>query len=80
MRSKYRLQQALWIALFILLVFTPIAVLIIGYTPSTYLYPLYDASLAFGFIGLALMAVQFILTARIKWIKEPFGSDLIYHF
>ncbi|NMC45960.1 MAG: oxidoreductase, partial [Chloroflexi bacterium] len=47
---------------------------------STYLYPLYDASLAFGFIGLALMAVQFILTARIKWIKEPFGSDLIYHF
>lgn len=80
MRSKYQLQQALWIALFILLVFTPIAVLIIGYTPSTYLYPLYDASLAFGFIGLALMAVQFILTARIKWIKEPFGSDLIYHF
>ncbi len=80
MRVNYRLQQALWIALFILLVFTPIAVLIIGFTPSTYLYPLYDASLAFGFIGLALMAVQFILTARIKWIKEPFGSDLIYHF
>lgn len=80
MRNNYRLQQALWIVLFILLVFTPVVVLIIGFTPSTYLNPLHDASLAFGFIGLALMAVQFILTARIKRIKEPFGSDLIYHF
>ncbi|HAF61930.1 MAG TPA: oxidoreductase [Anaerolineaceae bacterium] len=80
MRNQYKLKQILWISLFFLLVFTPIGVLIAGPAPSSSRSVWLDFSVGLGFVGLALMAVQFALTARIKWLKEPFGSDLIYHF
>lgn len=31
-------------------------------------------------LGLAVMAMQFVIAARIKWIEEPFGLDKIYKF
>ncbi|MGV8025370.1 MAG: ferric reductase-like transmembrane domain-containing protein [Anaerolineaceae bacterium] len=80
MRNKERMKRILWLSFFVLLVFTPIGVLITGPAPSPSRSPWLDISVAMGFIGLALMAVQFALTARIKPLKEPFGSDLIYHF
>ena len=80
MKISYRTQQVFWIVLFLFLVFAPLGVLIAGPAPSSGRSPWLDISVAFGFIGLALMAVQFALTARIKWLKEPFGSDLVYHF
>ncbi len=73
-------KRTLWILLFLLLVFSPIGILIGGTEPSPNRNPWLDFSVALGFIGLALMAVQFALTARIKPLKEPFGSDVIYHF
>ncbi|HSH70429.1 MAG TPA: ferric reductase-like transmembrane domain-containing protein [Deferrisomatales bacterium] len=36
--------------------------------------------MALGFMALAMMCLQFALTARFKWLKEPFGSDLVYGF
>ena len=80
MKNKERLKRTLWVLFFLLLVFTPIGILIAGPSPSPNRLPWLDISVGMGFIGLALMAVQFALTARIKPLKEPFGSDLIYHF
>jgi predicted ferric reductase len=41
---------------------------------------LLDVSVSLGFIGLAVMALQFVNSARLKFLNEPFGTDLIYHF
>lgn len=79
-KSQYKTKRTLWIIFLLLLIFTPIAVLIAGPAPSPGRSLWLDFSVGMGFIGLALMAVQFALTARLKWLKDPFGSDLVYHF
>lgn len=42
--------------------------------------PLLDFSVGLGFVGMAIMALQFIISGRIKIFNRPFGTDLIYHF
>jgi predicted ferric reductase len=40
----------------------------------------WDLSMAFGFAGLAVIGVQFWLTARFKRMSAPFGMDILYYF
>jgi predicted ferric reductase len=37
-------------------------------------------SVALGFAGLAMVTLQFVLTARFKVVKAPYGSDIVYYF
>jgi len=39
-----------------------------------------DFSVALGFVGLALMGIEFALVARVKTIAEPFGTDAVIDF
>ncbi|NVB78694.1 MAG: oxidoreductase [Kofleriaceae bacterium] len=39
-----------------------------------------EFSIALGYAGLAMMGLQFGLTARFRYITEPWGEDVIYHF
>jgi predicted ferric reductase len=39
-----------------------------------------DFSVALGFVGLALMGVEFALVARVKIVAEPFGTDALVDF
>ncbi len=68
-----------WILLYTILVLTPIIILILG-PKSVPRAPLQNLSVSLSFTGLAIMALQFALTARIKPLKEPFGSDIVYYF
>lgn len=36
--------------------------------------------MAFGYAGLAMLVVQFLLTARVRRVTAPFGIDLVYYF
>jgi predicted ferric reductase len=40
----------------------------------------WDFAMALGFAALAMMGVQFLLTARFKHATAPFGIDIIYYF
>ncbi|TVQ33537.1 MAG: oxidoreductase, partial [Geminicoccaceae bacterium] len=40
----------------------------------------WDFSMGLGFGALALLALQFALTARLRWISHPFGIDVLYLF
>ena len=61
------------------LVWLPIIILILG--PKFKTRPhLLDTSVTLAFIGLALMALQFALSARYKALNKPFGTDLVYIF
>ncbi len=39
-----------------------------------------DFSVALGFVGLALMGIEFALVARVKTVAEPFGTDALVDF
>lgn len=39
-----------------------------------------DFSVALGFVGLALMGVEFALVARVKSVAEPYGTDALVDF
>lgn len=40
----------------------------------------WDFAMALGYAGVAMMGVQFVLTARFKRLAAPFGIDIIYYF
>lgn len=40
----------------------------------------WDFAMALGYAGVAMMGVQFVLTARFKRVAAPFGIDIIYYF
>ncbi len=39
-----------------------------------------ELSLALGFVGLAMMLLQSLLTSRLRGVHKPFGSDVVYTF
>src|SRR5262249_16200946 len=39
-----------------------------------------EFSVALGYSGLAMMGLQFGITARFRYVTEPWGEDVIYHF
>ncbi|MGW5241753.1 ferredoxin reductase family protein [Monashia sp. NPDC004114] len=39
-----------------------------------------DFSVALGFVGLALMGIEFALVARVRSVAEPFGTDAVIDF
>lgn len=73
------LAAAFWIGLYLALVLTPLLVLFAGPSPPGAGF-LSNFSVALGFSGTTMMAVQFVLTARFKRATAPYGIDIIYAF
>jgi predicted ferric reductase len=68
-----------WIVLYLTLVLTPVIVLLIGDAPAGGGF-WWDFAIALGFAGMAMMGIQFVLTARFKRATAPYGIDIIYFF
>lgn len=68
-----------WITVYLALVVFPLFVLLVDEAPRGAGF-WYDFSLALGFAGTAMMAVQFVLTARFKRMTAPYGIDIVYYF
>ena len=79
MRKNYFLLGTFWVLLYAFLVLVPLIILILG-PGSVQRVFLQNLSVGLAFVGLAIMALQFALTARIKPLKEPFGSDIVYYY
>ena len=79
MKSKNFISGFILALIYFVLILTPIIVLLLG--PKSSGRPaLLDLSVSLGFIGLAIMALQFVNSARLKFFNKPFGTDLVYHF
>jgi predicted ferric reductase len=61
------------------LILLPLLVLLTGQTPRGGGF-LWDFALMLGYACLAMMGVQFWLTARFKRASAPFGIDILYYF
>lgn len=68
-----------WILIYLVLVLSPVALLLLGPVPSGRGFWI-DAALAMGYMAMAVMGVQFLLTARFRRATAPFGIDIIYYF
>ena len=69
----------MWIGVYFALIAAPLIALFAGRTPQGGGF-WWDFSMALGFAGMAMMGMQFVLTARFRNATEPFGIDIIYYF
>jgi predicted ferric reductase len=68
-----------WILIFLFLTLSPIIVMMIGAVrPGRGFWT--ELSVSLGFAGLAMMGLQFLLTARYRGMTSPYGIDVVYHF
>jgi len=74
-----RLHAAVLIALGAGVLALPFAVLMTGTRPPSVGFA-WDFSVGLGFGALALAALQFALTGRLRWLTHPFGADIVYLF
>ncbi len=79
MKRNYIVQGIFWVLVYLVLVSAPLLILLLGPVPEGREF-WRELSVALGFAGLAIMALQFALTARFKWLKAPYGADIVYHF
>jgi predicted ferric reductase len=68
-----------WIGAYLFLTLLPLLILLIYPAPQGRGFWI-DFSVALGFIALAMMALQFALTARINRIEASYGIDIILQF
>ena len=79
MRTRHLLTGALWIAFYLALAFAPLLIVLVGATPPKRSF-LTEFAVGLGFVSLAVLCLQFALTARFRWLKAPYGSDVVYNF
>ncbi|QKT02523.1 ferric reductase-like transmembrane domain-containing protein [Ectothiorhodospiraceae bacterium 2226] len=68
-----------WGAAYLLLISAPLLLLLLGEVPPGGGF-WWDFAMALGFGGMAIMGVQFALTARFRRAAAPFGMDILYYF
>src|SRR5499425_3401666 len=72
-------RTVVWITLYLFFVLAPLFALLAGRLPPARDFWT-EFSSAIAYVGLAMMGLQFGLTARFRYVTEPWGEDVIYHF
>ncbi len=76
---KHLIQGAFWLGLYVIVSLLPLCVVFLGPRPPGRDF-ITELSVALGFVGLAMIGLQFFLTARFRHIEAPYGLDLILRF
>jgi predicted ferric reductase len=77
--TLYTVKGGVWIIVYLLFILAPLFALMAGSWPPPRGFWT-EFSVALGYSGLAMMGLQFGLTARFRFVTEPWGEDVIYHF
>ncbi|WP_197064939.1 ferric reductase-like transmembrane domain-containing protein [Leptolyngbya sp. KIOST-1] len=78
MRNPIAIATA-WIGIYLAIILSPLLMLLLYPTAPGRGFWL-EFSVALGFIGLAMMVLQFALTARIRTFESAYGIDVILQF
>lgn len=71
-------RAALWVLIYLAIAVAPLPLTLIQLNPSRGF--VIDFSAALGFVGLAMLGLQFVLAARIHRVTAPFGMDVVLQF
>lgn len=77
--AKRIFQGIFWISVYIIITLAPLLIILAGPRPAGREF-WRDLSVGLGYCGLSMIGLQFVLTARFKVIKAPYGSDIVYFF
>jgi predicted ferric reductase len=69
----------LWILVYVLVVSSPLLFMVVQPVPPARPF-LIEASIALGFVGLLMMAIQFVLIGRFQSLSAPFGIDTLLRY
>jgi predicted ferric reductase len=75
---RIALDAVRWLAVYLLAVTVPLFALLPGGAPGFGFS--WDFPMALGYAGLAMLGIQFALTARFRRATAPFGIDIVYYF
>jgi predicted ferric reductase len=75
---RRRRVAALWLGAYIVLAVAPLALSLLQLDPGRGFWVNFSVSL--GFVGLAILGLQFVLAARSVRITQPFGIDAVLQF
>lgn len=75
---RIALDALLWLAIYLFAVTVPLFALLPG--PAAGGGFAWDFAMALGYAGLAMLGIQFALTARFRRATAPFGIDIVYYF
>lgn len=70
-------RATVWLAALLLAAAAPPIVLLASGPHGS---PPWAFALALGYAAISFIGLQFLLTARFKWLAAPFGIDLVYYF
>lgn len=70
-------RAVLWLALYLFMIFAPLLIILIGPRPTGREF-WREFAVALGFIGLSLMGLQFVPTARLPFLCCVFPMDTLY--
>ena len=74
-----RRTQAMWALVYLCVTLVPLGIILAGpMTPRRGFW--IEFAIALGFIGLAMMGIQSILTARLNTVSAAFGQDTLLQF
>jgi predicted ferric reductase len=76
---KNTLTRILWVLVYLLLALAPLLIVATAHPPAGRPFVV-ELSVALGFVGLAMMGLQFALIARFKPVAAPFGIDALTKF
>jgi predicted ferric reductase len=79
MQLHYPVRGAIWVFIYLLFILAPLFALLAGSLPPARSF-WSEFAVAIGYSGLAMMGLQFGLTARFRYVTQPWGEDVIYHF
>jgi predicted ferric reductase len=68
-----------WVALYLILAALPLAAVLVRPVPAARGFWV-EFGVGLGFVALAMLALQFALTARFRRIAAPYGLDTLLHF
>ena len=64
---------------YVLIILMPLAVVALV-RPLTDHGFVYTIGKNLGMVGFTILAMQFVLSARLRWIERPFGLNILFHF
>ena len=80
MQRHYSLRGAVWLLIYLIFILAPLFALLTGSFPPSTRDFWGEFAVAIGYSELAMMGLQFGLTARFRYVTEPWGEDVIHHF